>query len=49
MIRRSDIIGIVAIAAALSLALYYLAQYGPFCLPNSSPDCPLSRPHASYD
>jgi hypothetical protein len=49
MTRRSDIINIFALAAALALAFYYLAQYGPFCLPNSSPDCPLSRPHASVD
>ncbi|MGH6936502.1 MAG: hypothetical protein ACRED2_10035 [Methylocella sp.] len=49
MIRRHDIINIFAIAAAMALALYYLAQYGPFCLPSSPPDCPLSRHHASSD
>jgi hypothetical protein len=49
MIRRSDIAKIFAIAAVVALAFYYLAQYGPFCLPDSSADCGLSRIHASGD
>jgi hypothetical protein len=49
MTRRSDIAKIFAVAAVVALVLYYLAQYGPFCLPNSSTDCGLSRIHASSD